>query len=202
MVQYCLSLLVVVMVFFTQVAGADIYKYVDKYGRAHYTDNPSHSGYRLLVRTKTSNTPKATKPPSVHDYKANRTRFSSTIKAAAKRYQVPHTLLHAVITAESAYNPDAVSHKGAIGLMQLMPATAQRYGVNDPSDPVANISGGSRYLHDLLKMFNNDLKLALAAYNAGENTVIKYGRKIPPYQETQSYVQTVLEYYKQYQGML
>ncbi|MBA3493945.1 MAG: lytic transglycosylase domain-containing protein, partial [Gammaproteobacteria bacterium] len=88
---------------------------------------------------------------------------------------------------------------GAVGLMQLMPGTALRYGVSNRKDPIANLSGGSRYLRDLMGMFRNNLVLALAAYNAGENAVIRYGRKIPPYPETQTYVRRVLQYYKQYQ---
>jgi soluble lytic murein transglycosylase-like protein len=82
--------------------------------------------------------------------------------------------------------------------MQLMPATAERYGVRDRKDPNANVTGGTRYLKDLLGMFDNDLVLALAAYNAGENAVIKHGRQIPPYAETQTYVRRVLKFYNDY----
>ena len=92
--------------------------------------------------------------------------------------------MHAVIPAESGYNPNAVSRKGATGLMQLMPDTARRYGVQNILDPVQNIHGGVRYLKDLLAMFNGDIELALAGYNAGENAVIRAGRRIPPYPET------------------
>ena len=98
--------------------------------------------------------------------------------------------------AESAYRADAVSSKGAVGLMQLMPATAERYGVRNRRDPAQNLSGGSQYLRDLLVMFDNDLQLALAAYNAGENAVIRYGHKIPPYAETQGYVRKVIGFYR------
>jgi soluble lytic murein transglycosylase-like protein len=110
--------------------------------------------------------------------------------------------LHAVIRAESAYDPFAVSHKGAVGLMQLMPDTARRYGVSNLTDPVANLQGGSRYLRDLLRLFKQNLRLALAAYNAGENAVIRHGHKIPPYQETRLYVEKALRYYRQYQAVL
>ncbi|MCG7956811.1 MAG: lytic transglycosylase domain-containing protein, partial [Candidatus Thiodiazotropha endolucinida] len=89
-------------------------------------------------------------------------------------------------------DPRAVSHKGAQGLMQLMPATAKRYGVENSYDPRQNLRGGATYLKDLLRMFEYDIKLALAAYNAGENAVIKYGKQIPPYPETQKYVKKVL----------
>ena len=117
----------------------------------------------------------------------------------AKIYKLPYELLHAVITVESWYNPDAVSRAGAMGLMQLMPETAKRYGVNNRRDAKENIDGGTRYLSDLLVMFNNNIRLALAAYNAGENAVKKYKNKIPPYKETQDYVRKVLKYYKKYQ---
>ena len=109
-------------------------------------------------------------------------------------------LIHAVVRAESAYRSDALSSKGAMGLMQLMPATAKRYGVNDRSDPAQNLRGGSEYLRDLLVMFENDLQLALAAYNAGENAVIRYGRQIPPYPETQNYVRKVIGFYNSMKG--
>lgn len=107
----------------------------------------------------------------------------------------PHLLL-AVISAESGFRAKAVSPKGAQGLMQLMPATARRLGVADPFDPEQNVRGGARYLTELLKLFNDDLRLALAAYNAGENAVIRYGRAIPPYPETQQYVARVMQKYQ------
>ncbi len=177
------------------VSQADIYKYVDKYGHVHLTDRPDHKGYKLLVRTT-----KGWKPTSIANYQNRRTTFTPTISKAAQTYRLPDALLHAVITAESAYNPEAISPAGAVGLMQLMPETAARYGVSDRRDPVANVNGGTRYLRDLLQMFSNNVILALAAYNAGENAVIKYGNKIPPYEETQLYVRKVLEYYKRYRS--
>ena len=105
--------------------------------------------------------------------------------------------MHAVVRAESAYNPNAVSRAGAVGLMQLMPATAAHYGVTNRRDPTQNLMGGTRYLAYLLKLFDNDLTLALAAYNAGEGAVQRYGNKIPPYRETQNYVRKVLAFYRQ-----
>jgi soluble lytic murein transglycosylase-like protein len=110
-------------------------------------------------------------------------------------------LVKAVIRAESAFNPKAVSRAGAAGLMQLMPGTAAQYGVYDRFDPAANIDAGTRHLRGLLDMFNNDLMLALAAYNAGEGAVMKYGNTIPPYAETRTYVNRVLSYYRQYRTM-
>ncbi|MGH8582803.1 MAG: transglycosylase SLT domain-containing protein [Gammaproteobacteria bacterium] len=186
-----------VVLFFVPQAHADVYKYVDNYGRVYLTDRPSHSGYKRIVRTW-----KGWTLPSGAGYAdsgKNRRLYAPAIAQAALRYRLPHALLHAVIKAESAYNPIAVSSAGAVGLMQLMPDTALRYGVINRKDPIANLSGGSRYLRDLMGMFRNNLVLALAAYNAGENAVIRYGHKIPPYPETQTYVRRVLQYYKQYQ---
>ncbi|MGH8613152.1 MAG: transglycosylase SLT domain-containing protein [Gammaproteobacteria bacterium] len=184
-------------------ANADIYKYIDKYGRVHLTDKPEHTGYRLLVKTFRSEArSKYRRSAGIGSNKKNRARFSPLIAKAAHRYQLPDALLHAVITAESAYNPLAISHKGAVGLMQLMPDTARRYGVRNLTDPMANVQGGSRYLRDLLRLFKQNLRLALAAYNAGENAVIRHGYKIPPYQETQLYVEKVLQYYRQYRTVL
>jgi soluble lytic murein transglycosylase-like protein len=107
-------------------------------------------------------------------------------------------LLHAVIAAESAYNPAALSAKGAVGIMQLLPGTARRYGVADAYDARQNIQGGARYLADLLRLFNNDTTLALAAYNAGEQAVLRHGGKVPPYRETVAYVPRVLGLYRHF----
>jgi soluble lytic murein transglycosylase-like protein len=135
-------------------------------------------------------------------FTAKQQRFGPLIADAAQAYQMDTALLHAVITAESGYDPGAVSKKGALGLMQLMPETARRYGVADPLDPLQNIHGGAQYLRDLLRMFDRDLPLALAAYNAGENAVRKYGNRVPPYRETASYVPKVLKIYNRYRGAL
>jgi soluble lytic murein transglycosylase-like protein len=135
----------------------------------------------------------------IHHYDAkDRARYARTIQDAAKATQLDAALIHAVISAESGYNPFARSRKGAAGLMQLMPETAKRYGVKNRLDPTQNISGGARYLRDLIRMFNNDLQLAVAAYNAGENAVIRAGNRIPPYQETMTYVPRVMSYYRKY----
>ncbi len=179
-------------------AQADIFKYVDKYGRVYLTDRPSHSGFKLLVKTWKGWSEPTGRRSSYSQLAANRKRFMSTIETAAKDRALPSALVHAVIKAESAYDPNAVSRAGAVGLMQLMPATAERYGVYNRLDPSANVAGGTRYLKDLLAMFDNDVKLAVAAYNAGENAVLSYGRKIPPYEETQVYVQRVMKYYADY----
>ncbi len=127
----------------------------------------------------------------------SRQRLTPVIQQVAVAYQLEPALLHAVISAESGYNPQARSPKGARGLMQLMPATAQRFGVVDPYEPITNLTGGARYLRWLLDMFT-DLRLALAAYNAGEGAVQRYGNAIPPYPETRTYVQRVLDFYRAY----
>lgn len=175
---------------------ADIYKYVDKYGRVILTDKPRHSGYKRLVKTWKGW--EEQKLPRNFNWVKNQKKFDPTIRSVAKIYKLPHALVHAVITAESSYNPDAISKAGAVGLMQLMPETAKQYGVKNRRNPRESINGGSRYLRYLLKLFNNDLKLVLAAYNAGEGAVKKYGNKIPPYKETQNYVRKVIKYYKKY----
>jgi soluble lytic murein transglycosylase-like protein len=120
------------------------------------------------------------------------------VEDAARAHGLDSALLHAVIAVESGYDAKAVSKKGATGLMQLMPATAKRYGVADAFDPAQNVSGGAKYLRDLLDLFDSDTRLALAAFNAGENAVLKYGRRIPPYRETLRYVPKVLDHYRRY----
>ena len=125
----------------------------------------------------------------------NRAKFSELIEQAAYKHQVDPKLVHAVVQTESAYNPGAVSPKGAVGLMQLMPDTARRFGVLDSMDPDQNVEGGTRYLRYLLDLFGPNLDLAVAAYNAGENAVLKYNNSIPPYPETQNYVRQVLARY-------
>ena len=127
-------------------------------------------------------------------------RYSPLIETASKSHGVEVALVHAVITAESGYNPGAVSRAGARGLMQLMPDTAKRFGVQNIMDPSENIQGGVKYLRELLTMFNGNKELAVAAYNAGENAVIRHGNRIPPYAETVNYVPKVLGIYQKFQS--
>jgi soluble lytic murein transglycosylase-like protein len=125
----------------------------------------------------------------------DKTPFQKLIRDAAARYKLDPTLIHSVISIESNFDPKAVSRKNARGLMQLMPRTAELMGVKDSFDPAQNIDGGSHYLSDLLKKYGNDLTLALAAYNAGPDSVDKYGRRVPPYLETMKYVQRIAKTY-------
>lgn len=127
---------------------------------------------------------------------ANRKLYSSNIQKIARAHRLDPKLMDAVIIVESAYDPKAVSSKGAIGLMQLMPDTAERFNVSDPFNPVANMQGGARYLRWLMDRFDNDLQLVLAAYNAGEGAVKKHGNTIPPYDETRTYINRVLTFYQ------
>jgi soluble lytic murein transglycosylase-like protein len=129
-------------------------------------------------------------------------RYRAIILQAADQHGIDAALLHAVIAVESAFNANAVSRRGAGGLMQLMPNTARRYGVADVFDPADNVRAGAIYLTELLKLFDNDLQLTLAAYNAGEGAVLKYGRRIPPYRETVAYVPKVIAAYDRYRMTL
>ncbi len=125
--------------------------------------------------------------------------FQQQVGVAAQEHNVDPALVHAVILAESNYNPNAVSVKGAVGLMQLMPGTGRRYGAKekDLRVPEKNIRAGTQYLSDLIALFNGDLRLAVAAYNAGENAVIRFGKKIPPFAETLAYVPRVMRAYEE-----
>ncbi|OUD12522.1 lytic transglycosylase domain-containing protein [Thioflexithrix psekupsensis] len=198
-----------------------VYKYIDANGVLHLTNRPPPEEQPLLY-TRSYTVRRYAPPPSAPllpdsfspsqflalqglntfalpavGKNTEKTRpYDDTIQHIAAQYQLPAELLHAVIKVESNYNPNAVSPKGATGLMQLMPGTAARYGVTDRTDPLDNMTGGAKYLRDLLHLFDNDLTLALAAYNAGENAVIKHNRQIPPYRETQNYVKKVLALYQ------
>ncbi|MDO8990579.1 MAG: lytic transglycosylase domain-containing protein [Sideroxyarcus sp.] len=131
---------------------------------------------------------------------AQKVQYDKLVEKVARTYGLDSALLHAVISVESRYRSDAVSRRGAVGLMQLMPRTAKHYGVADPLDPLQNLHGGAKYLRYLLKTYNNDVSLALAAYNSGETAVAKYGNQIPPYRETKQYVPRVLGFYNKYRA--
>jgi hypothetical protein len=174
-------------------ALADIWKRVDENGMSHFSNRHMGKGSVLVMRTKKQPASRGGGAVS-RKLAQNKALYTPMIEKAARQYQLDANLIHAVVRAESAYRADAESNKGAVGLMQLMPATAERYGVSDRLDPAQNIRGGTHYLRDLLLQFRN-MQLAIAAYNAGENAVIRYGNKIPPYQETQNYVQKVIRFY-------
>ena len=195
-----------VLAAFARPAAADIFMYKDERGVVHFTNIPSGDKRFKLVRKETppsTGAPVVGVPRSSNLFmpaSADILRYSGIIETASKAHGVDAALVHAVITAESGYNPRALSKAGARGLMQLMPATAARYGVRDIHDPRENIQGGVRYLRDLLTMFNGNLELAVAAYNAGENAVIRHGHRIPPYAETVHYVPKVLGFYRKFQA--
>jgi soluble lytic murein transglycosylase-like protein len=174
---------------------ADIYKTVGPDGVISFSNSPSKTG-KLYARTEA---PK----PAVHmpaDSSPGRyDRYDDHIRRAAALYQIPEELVRAVIKVESDFDPRAVSPANARGLMQLIPETADRMLVTDVFDPRQNIFGGVRYLRVLANLFNGDIELTLAGYNAGENAVIRHGG-IPPYPETVDYVKRVLAYYRDYRG--
>ena len=211
-----LSILPFVLAVAAAPAGAGIYSLIDENGVARVAELPLE-GY-MLARTDaptaamqidpaaapTTGTPirrtaRASAPTPV-PVRVIRQPYSDLVARVALEQKVDAALLHAVVAVESGYNPRALSPKGARGLMQLMPGTAARFGVKDSWNPLQNLRGGARYLRHLLAVFNNNLNLALAAYNAGEGAVIDSGRAIPPYPETRQYVPRVLERYEYYRG--
>ena len=175
------------------LARADIYAYTDTAGVTHYSNVPVDSRY---VRIMSDPVSAAAAPAS--EWRARAAAYSDMIDEAARRARVSPALLRAVIAVESAFDARAVSPKGAQGLMQLRPATARRYQVRQPFDPRDNLRGGASYMADLLKRYGNDLELALAAYNAGEDAVDRHGRTVPPYPETRAYVPAVLRFYRRF----
>lgn len=184
-------------------SAGDIYVYQASDGSRLITDHPrSESGYRLIKvyseSTLWQDTGKSNRRP-VAAARARPSSFDALIRSTADRVNLDPMLIKSVMQAESAFDPNAVSRKGASGLMQLMPATARRYGVSSIFDPHQNVMGGSRYLRFLVDRFDGDLELALAGYNAGENAVDKYGG-IPPYSETRHYVKKVMGLYRQYRN--
>ncbi len=175
-------------------ARPQIYTYVDADGLRHYTDVPDNNRYRLLVLSPQDRTASGDRYDAMLLAKAG--RYDSIIEKAADSASVEPNLLRAVIVVESGFNSRAVSKRGAMGLMQLMPATATRYGAAHPFDPHENVHAGARYLKFLIDRFGQNLRLALAAYNAGENAVDRNGGQVPPFAETMAYVPRVLRIYQ------
>ena len=200
-------------------AQANVYALVDDDGTVRLSNTPDDPRYKLFLREpaeyklKDRGEFRGMRNPGDYRLRAPGGRqtdkdlfenpalaakpYQGEVVEAAKLHNLDPALVHAVIAAESNYNPNAVSHRGAVGLMQLMPDTARRYGLKEKElkTPQKNIRVGSQYLADLIAMFEGDLKLALASYNAGENAVLRHGRKIPPFAETQAYVPRVLRFY-------
>jgi soluble lytic murein transglycosylase-like protein len=178
------------------ISFADIYKYEDSEGVIHFTDAPTDRRFKIFMRDIEKDKRLRTNF-GLGRISRNPAEFDQIINSCATEFGVDKSLVKAVIHAESGYNPNAVSSKGAAGLMQLMPATAHDLKVADSFNPKDNIRGGVRYLKFLLNTFKGDVTLALAAYNAGLGKVAKHGG-VPPYEETRNYVSKVLSYQKNY----
>jgi soluble lytic murein transglycosylase-like protein len=189
--QVCLFLLPVAP------SRADIYRYEDDEGIVHFTDAPTDRRFKVFMRDLKKDKQLRTKLQ--FSSSVNPAEYDSIISTCATKYGVNPCLIKAVIHAESGYNPNAVSRKGASGLMQLMPGTARSLKVSNSLDPQDNVEGGVKYLRFLLDTFRGDVSLAVAAYNAGLNKVARYGG-IPPYNETRTYVNRVLSYMQSYQA--
>lgn len=184
--EIAISLLAIILLINPAIGKAEkIYKFVDENGVLHFSNFVSDKRYRPL------------NPPKKKKKIFSKRHINTIIERAAYTFAIDVALIKAVIKAESNFNSKAVSHAGAMGLMQLMPKTADILKVSDPFDPKENIYGGVRYLKKLLKLFDGDVRLSLAAYNAGRSSVLKYGG-IPPYKETKEYVKKVLSYFGKY----
>jgi soluble lytic murein transglycosylase-like protein len=207
---FCLSLM-------SAHAYADIYAYIDEQGNPHFSTEKVDERYQLFMRGDKSFDTSQLAPTVQPTLKTplmrtlvrhpNLEKYEALLNQAATEFSLDPALLKAVMAAESGFNPAAVSNKGAIGLMQVMPATAERYGMQSDrkksvaqklADPKTNIRLGARYLRDLHQLFPHKLELVLASYNAGEGAVQKYQNKIPPYPETRNYVQLVTQFYQLY----
>ncbi len=189
-------------------ASADIYQWTDADGVVHFTNRPTANPTAKVYLKATAAAPvvagnvvrPGVTPFAPQDRDVTRyTRYDEYIRQAATLYQIPEQLVRAVMKVESDYDPRAVSYAGATGLMQLMPGTAERMQVKDIRDPRENIFGGVRYLRVLANMFNGDLDLTVAGYNAGEGAVMQYGG-IPPYAQTKDYVVKVTSFYRRYRA--
>jgi len=198
MTKYCsLFALFFSLFLLADSSSAGIYRYEDENGVIHFSNCPRDPKFKLYIRESKDDvgSEPGESPPSLSVIDSK--NFDYLISELAKKHGVDFALIKAMIRAESGFNPNAISKKGAKGLMQLMPQTAVRMNVSNVFNPKENIEGGVRYFKYLLSLFNNDLRLSLAAYNAGENIVSQLGT-IPPYRETVDYVRKVLSFYQSY----
>ncbi|MBW6503560.1 lytic transglycosylase domain-containing protein [bacterium] len=177
------------------VSGADIYRYVDRDGVVHFSNTQPAGKFTLYLKEAPKVAPRAPASSLPGDI-----WMSGYVDRVSRANDLPPALVRAIIKAESNGRRDAVSRKGAEGMMQLMPLTSKRLRVDDPFDPIENIEGGIRYIKELLVAFEGNLTNAVAAYNAGPAAVRKYGG-VPPYQETRLYVRRVMELYRQYSAV-
>lgn len=175
-------------------AAVKIYSYVDADGQRHYTDMPDNHRYRLLLLSAHGTTESGDHYDPL--LLARSAQYDLIIETAAEHASLESNLLRAVIVVESGFNSRAMSKRGAVGLMQLMPETAIRFGASDRYDPRQNVLAGAQYLRFLMDRFGSNVRLALAAYNAGEQAVDRNGGQIPPFSETQAYVPRVLKIYR------
>ncbi len=175
-------------------ARADIYVYVDHQGVMHFTNTPTSSNYKVYMK-ETHREERSAEPRPWFSIES----YDDVIAEAARLHGLSPYLLKAMIHVESYFNPKAVSKKGAMGLMQIMPDNLGPLNINDPFDPWENIMGGARYFRAMLERFNFQLPLALAAYNAGPSAVERYN-DIPPYKETEDYVKKVMRFFRIYKN--
>jgi soluble lytic murein transglycosylase-like protein len=183
------------LLFFSTIATtpalADIFVYIDKEGVMHFSNAPTQAHYRVYMKEGPGT------PIRVEISKPDTDKYDQLIAESCRLHGVDFALVKAIIRAESCFDPYAISSKGAEGLMQLMPETSKRLNVVNPFDPHENIKGGVKHLKYLLDRFNHDLRLSLAAYNAGETTVVEVNG-VPNYRETKNYVSEVMRYYREY----
>lgn len=188
--------------FITSICNSGIYRFEDENGVIYFTNCPQDPKFKLFI--KESNEDIGDEENSLDlNYNLSKinNKFDHLIYESSKKYQVDFALIKAMIQAESGFNPYAISKKGALGLMQLMPETAIRMNISNIFNPRENIEAGVRYFKYLLSLFDNDIRLSLAAYNAGERIVSEL-KSIPPYKETIDYIRKVLKYYQFYKPQL